>query len=536
LASGDSGTIVVTVEVVPGTADRTPLINEMFLDYSDANDNFIEQLYDSVEVVVTAPVMTLSKEVIDVNVSAYILAEFRLRVAGEKWHNVELRLFNYDTEVAFAEVLRVPGDPDDQSVTIHNVTVDLLSDSFMAVIEYTPFDDPNNGQWWGADPAWLILTLQDGSEVRLHHTFNVRHNDTWLWIVDDFRPFLGTEPLTVNYTVSYAITYENIGSGDASDVTVYDTLPANTYLDNSTPLFDSVLGNTYAWDLGLVESGEKGYIFLNASFIFEDVKVKNWIPNGMDLVNEVTLDYSDANGNFIEELYDSAETLVYGPDIDTKKPHYTPIQFPDGVYYVDMASIISGGTIIPSPSTGLSPSPGGAPPSPTIITEHTSSEETEPVAEQPEAVMESYEDNSEVVIELPHMVTVEFPVEEYVEAVSLIPEVSQTAEPEPVSTIQEIIEVQETEDEVTELEPETEVADESPVNDEAEVSIETNIPSTESIDSPVTIHNSEGSGSVMEAAIVEAGISLYTMLSVLVMAVNAILAGIFYWHRIRKRR
>jgi len=30
----------------------------------------------------------------------------------------------------------------------------------------------------------MVFTAKDGSESRLHHTFNVRHNDTWVWMIE----------------------------------------------------------------------------------------------------------------------------------------------------------------------------------------------------------------------------------------------------------------------------------------------------------------------------------------------------------------
>ncbi|UCE75335.1 MAG: DUF11 domain-containing protein, partial [Methanomassiliicoccales archaeon] len=320
--SGGTGTIIVVVKIKPGTWDETVLTNVVTLDYSDANDNWIEQVTDSVDVVVTAPVMTISKEAGEVKESAYITTDITLRVAGEKWHDVILTLYNNNVSIAVASVYRVPGDPDEQAVTIHNVTIDLLSDSFSAMVVYTPFDDFVNGQFWGADPAWLILNTEYGNEVRIHHTFNIRHQDTWIWIIDDFRPYLTKLPLTLNYTVSYTMFYENIGTGDATNVWVYDTLPASTFLVNSTPVHDSYIGNVVGWNIGYVPSGGSGYIFLNISFVFENVIVKNWYPMGKILENTATMDYSDTNGNFVEQVSDSAEVVVYVPS-ELKKPKTT---------------------------------------------------------------------------------------------------------------------------------------------------------------------------------------------------------------------
>jgi len=106
----------------------------------------------------------------------------RLRVAGEKWHDVSIELFAGGTLVASGSILRVPGSPDDQSLDLGTFTFDAFR-SLTAKIVYTPMDDTINGQVWGDDPAWVIFTGLAG-EVRVHHNFNVRHPDTWVWEPD----------------------------------------------------------------------------------------------------------------------------------------------------------------------------------------------------------------------------------------------------------------------------------------------------------------------------------------------------------------
>jgi hypothetical protein len=140
---------------------------------------------------------------IEGDVRALITANLTLRVAGERFHDVVLAIYESGTEVAAATVYRVPGDPDAQAATIEDVTIDLLSDStWSARIEYTPLDDAVNGQVWGADPAWLVFTLPSGEESRIHHAFNVRHEDTWIWEVPDLAAFLVGLPITFVATAS----------------------------------------------------------------------------------------------------------------------------------------------------------------------------------------------------------------------------------------------------------------------------------------------------------------------------------------------
>jgi len=141
------------------------------------------------------------------NAEAFMTADITIRVAGEKWHDVVLKLFDDGREVGYAQVIRYPGSPDDQRATVHGVEISL-SRPFYAIAYYTPDDDPINGQPNGADPAWLILTWADGSESWLHHTFNVLHPETWVWTVDNL--YL----LAVGQQIHFRGSASDVGSDD----------------------------------------------------------------------------------------------------------------------------------------------------------------------------------------------------------------------------------------------------------------------------------------------------------------------------------
>jgi len=53
-----------------------------------------------------------------------------------------------------------------------------------------------NGQPNGDNPAWLIVRLEDGTEVRLQHNFNVQHPSTWNWTVGDLLPVFRGQNVT----------------------------------------------------------------------------------------------------------------------------------------------------------------------------------------------------------------------------------------------------------------------------------------------------------------------------------------------------
>jgi len=109
-------------------------------------------------------------------------ANLTLRVAGEKYHDVAMTLYRNGTEAGNVSVVRMPGSPDEQARTLfaplYGGTANVLR------VVYTPLDDPVNGEVWGADPAWVNVTLANGTWFLFHHTFNVQHPDTWTWEID----------------------------------------------------------------------------------------------------------------------------------------------------------------------------------------------------------------------------------------------------------------------------------------------------------------------------------------------------------------
>ena len=142
-----------------------------------------------------------------VGVRAYLLADITLMISGEKWHDVILRLFEEGQEVGFAQVIRYPGSPSEQSMTLHDVEV-TVNRQFSAVAYYTPFDDAINGQPNGADPAWIITTWEDGSETTLKHNYNVMQPDRWIWTVDNLQFY------AANQAVHFKATAADPGSDD----------------------------------------------------------------------------------------------------------------------------------------------------------------------------------------------------------------------------------------------------------------------------------------------------------------------------------
>ena len=119
-----------------------------------------------------APTVELRVLPIYVNVS--------LRIAGEKWHDVSIELYEDDVLIADGNLTRYPGSPNDQMLHLAGFEVNI-SKKYSAIVRYTPEDDIINGQPNGANPCWIILTFDDGEEIRLHHNFNVQHPDRYVW-------------------------------------------------------------------------------------------------------------------------------------------------------------------------------------------------------------------------------------------------------------------------------------------------------------------------------------------------------------------
>lgn len=164
---------------------------------------------------------------IDPTIEAYVLVDVTLRATGEKWHDVDLTLYEDSSVVGTAYVIRYPGAPDDQSMTVFGIEMDILACDSSAVVEYWPTDDAMNGRPWGSTPVWLILTFEDGREVWLDHTFNIKHPDTWTWTIPDFCPYIDATGLPIYFEASASdagsddLTFTWDWGDTSSDVTTY---------------------------------------------------------------------------------------------------------------------------------------------------------------------------------------------------------------------------------------------------------------------------------------------------------------------------
>jgi hypothetical protein len=149
--------------------------------------------------------ITVNNVAPSVGLEAYVMADFTLRVSGEKWHDVELYVLRNSFTLGYSRVLREPGDPDDQAITITGVKCDVTMRVTTKVV-YTPFDDVINGQINGADPVWVTLTFANGDEFTYDHTFNYNHPEAWVWFTRINEFYVGHE-----------MTFEGTGNDPGSD-------------------------------------------------------------------------------------------------------------------------------------------------------------------------------------------------------------------------------------------------------------------------------------------------------------------------------
>jgi len=123
-------------------------------------------------------------------VEAVIPVAVTLRIAGEKYHDVTMVLYRDSVEDGRATAVRRPGNPDEQTVSLPVALA--IQSRYDLSVEYTPEDDPLNGNAHGATPAWLTITSEDGRQLSFHRLFNVQQMDDWLWEFKDIEGmFLG---------------------------------------------------------------------------------------------------------------------------------------------------------------------------------------------------------------------------------------------------------------------------------------------------------------------------------------------------------
>ena len=113
------------------------------------------------------------------------------------------------------------------------------------------------------------------------------------------------DPVQPGDELVYTITYYNRGNGDARDVIITADVDPLSPIQSTEP--SATTGN-YQWNLGVVESGERGTITITTN-------VKNKAENGQTLANTVSIVYFDpVYGDKQTSVIEYTQVKVVGSD------------------------------------------------------------------------------------------------------------------------------------------------------------------------------------------------------------------------------
>jgi uncharacterized repeat protein (TIGR01451 family) len=358
IADGAGGSISIIVEVDAYTPDATLLANLVTLDYDDANGNSYPQKSDYANVTVTAPNMIIVK-VADVN---------NADPGDEIYYTITY--INEGTGLA-TNVVIIDTIPENTTFVNSTPTYDLDSGD-----TYTWNNIINIGP--SASGTIVIKVTVDvgvDDETILHNIATLDYDDANGNPYDqenDTADVLVTAPVftfskcgckgRVNPgdDVRFRFLYENIGTGDATNVTIIDILPEELTYNYSSIEPDSIVGNIYTWNIGDVEAGTGGLIYMY-------IIVNEGLPDGLEIINPGTLDYADANGNPYEQMLDRAWLYVTAPVMSINKDADVNYADPgDTIIYTITYNNSGGGEAtdvmitdtIPANTTFVSSSPG----------------------------------------------------------------------------------------------------------------------------------------------------------------------------------
>ncbi len=138
---------------------------------------------DTCEVTVSnvAPTLTISPFSWDV--------EIGLRVAGRKYNDVGMTVYENGILVSSVRIERHPGAPKSQTASLR-ITLDP-SKFYNAKVTFTSEDPPD----LGGNPVWMYVEFEDGTIVEINHAFNVQQSK-----IRDSVHWNHVEPWHVNIT------------------------------------------------------------------------------------------------------------------------------------------------------------------------------------------------------------------------------------------------------------------------------------------------------------------------------------------------
>ncbi|MBU4143590.1 MAG: right-handed parallel beta-helix repeat-containing protein [Candidatus Thermoplasmatota archaeon] len=225
----------------------------------------------------------------------------------------------------------------------YNVTVTEIYPAGVTFVSSLPFPSFGNN-------VWFIGNVAPGASMSIQITVqvNIGANGTLInTVILDYENSVGTPfqeqdsaftsviaplmmidktgPATASpgETITYTITYMNLGTDWAYNVWINETYPAGVTFINASPA--PTIGNN-AWFIGNVPPGGSGSIFINVTVI----------ASSGNLTNSVFLEYTDSMGTPYPIVSDTTETIV----TDSSPQHSNESPPIDG-YTSDMTPVIS---------------------------------------------------------------------------------------------------------------------------------------------------------------------------------------------------
>ncbi|MCK4718758.1 MAG: PKD domain-containing protein, partial [Thermoplasmata archaeon] len=167
-----------------------------------------------------------------------------LRVAGKKWNNVTLILYEEERIVGEVKIQRQPGDPDKQSKSI-DTCLDIQNYNHM-IIGY-------NALGLGDNPVWVNMSFEDGLWKEFKINFNVATLEETQYRTRDLNGVFSGKP----------ITFDASGSYD-SDTNPNDAIPYLRYL------WDFGDGNTSAQQIATHTYDQNGVYTVSLTVMDDD--------------------------------------------------------------------------------------------------------------------------------------------------------------------------------------------------------------------------------------------------------------------------
>jgi hypothetical protein len=181
--------------------------------------------------------------------------EIGLRVAGRKYNNVSMTLFEEGNPIGNVSIERLPGSPNEQMAWIPYI-LDMTK-TYSVNVTYTPEDPPNVG----GNPVWIYIKSANGTINQVHHTFNVqqskkRNSEHWNhvepWDVELNPHFIGlgfeitshiTDPGSDDETLTYTYGSQIVSASHLNNPPNLDPYPSpevnpRDFMDTTTLIYE----------------------------------------------------------------------------------------------------------------------------------------------------------------------------------------------------------------------------------------------------------------------------------------------------------